>query len=123
MNSSDSVQLERLFQFLRFPSVSTDPDRKQDVAKCAEWLAAEMRVAGLEAKVHPTQGHPIVIGRNVHKPGRRTVMIYGHHDVQPVDEPARESGEAADPNIHWLTAPFEPTVKDGIIYARGSTDN
>ncbi|MGV3533747.1 MAG: M20/M25/M40 family metallo-hydrolase, partial [Chthoniobacteraceae bacterium] len=58
-----------------------------------------------------------------HKPGRRTVMIYGHYDVQPVDEPERAPGEAADGNKHWLTKPFEPTLKDGVIFARGATDN
>jgi acetylornithine deacetylase/succinyl-diaminopimelate desuccinylase-like protein len=123
MTAAESVQLDRLFQFLRFPSVSTDPDRKGDVARCADWVAAEMRVCGMDAKVYPTPGHPVVVGRNVHKPGRRTVMIYGHYDVQPVDEPEREPGQAPDANRHWLTPPFEPTVKDGVLFARGSTDN
>jgi acetylornithine deacetylase/succinyl-diaminopimelate desuccinylase-like protein len=123
MTAAESTQLERLLEFLRFPSVSTDPDRKEDVARCAEWLAAELRVTGLDAEVHPTAGHPIVLARNDHKPGRRTVMIYGHYDVQPVDEPVREEGEPADPNKHWLTPPFTPTIKDGAIFARGSTDN
>ncbi|MHA3773922.1 dipeptidase [Verrucomicrobiota bacterium sgz303538] len=123
MTAAESVQLDRLFQFLRFPSVSTDPERKGDVARCADWLASEMRVCGLTAEVHPTAGHPIVVGRNQHKPGRRTVMIYGHYDVQPVDEPARGEGEPADANKHWLTPPFEPTLKDGVLYARGATDN
>lgn len=118
-----SAQLERLLEFLRFPSVSTDPARKEQVAECAQWLAAELRVIGLSAAVHPTEGHPIVIGRNEHQPGRPTVMIYGHYDVQPVDEPVRAEGEAPDPNKHWLTPPFEPTISDGIIHARGSTDN
>ncbi|MGV3531958.1 MAG: dipeptidase [Chthoniobacteraceae bacterium] len=123
MNASETVQLERLFDFLRFPSVSTDPERKGDVAACAQWLASELRVCGLTAEVHQTPGHPIVVARNQHKPGRRTVMIYGHYDVQPVDEPERAPGEAADGNKHWLTKPFEPTLKDGVIFARGATDN
>lgn len=123
MNASENVQLERLFDFLRFPSVSTDPERKEDVASCAQWLASELRVCGLTTEVHPTPGHPIVVARNQHKPGRRTVMIYGHYDVQPVDEPERAHGEAADGNKHWLTKPFEPTLKDGVIFARGATDN
>jgi acetylornithine deacetylase/succinyl-diaminopimelate desuccinylase-like protein len=118
-----SAQLERLLEFLRFPSVSTDPERKEQVAECAHWLAAELRVIGLSAAVHPTEGHPIVIGRNEHQAGRPTVMIYGHYDVQPVDEPARAEGEAPDPNKHWLTPPFEPQISNGIIHARGSTDN
>lgn len=123
MNASESVQLERLFDFLRFPSISTDPEHKGDVAKCAEWLASELRVCGLTTEVHQTPGHPIVVARNEHKPGRRTVMIYGHYDVQPVDQPELAPGEALDGNKHWLTDPFEPTLKDGVIYARGATDN
>jgi acetylornithine deacetylase/succinyl-diaminopimelate desuccinylase-like protein len=116
-------QLERLLEFLRFPSVSTDPSRKEAVADCARWLAAELRVIGLAADVHPTDGHPVVLARNVHRPGRPTVMIYGHYDVQPVDEPPLAPGERPDPNRNWLTPPFDPQIKDGIIYARGSTDN
>ncbi len=123
MTPVESTQLERLLDFLRFPSISTDPNRKEDVARCADWLAAELNVCGLSAEVHPTAGHPIVLARNHHKPGRRTVMIYGHYDVQPVDEPARAEGEAADPNKHWLTPPFTPTLKDGVLFARGATDN
>src|SRR5687767_1226289 len=123
MTAVESTQLDRLLEFLRFPSISTDPLRKDDVARCADWLAAELRVCGLNAEVHPTGGHPVVVARNQHKPGRRTVMIYGHYDVQPVDEPERAEGEAADPNKHWLTPPFSPTVKDGVLFARGATDN
>src|SRR6476619_486790 len=97
-----SAQLERLLEFLRFPSISTDPARRDSVEECAQWLAAELRVIGLAAEVQPTAGHPIVVGRNAHEPGRPTVMIYGHYDVQPVDEPERAPGEPADPNKHWL---------------------
>src|SRR3954471_9784176 len=118
-----SVQLDRLLEFLRFPSVSTDPARKGAVADCAQWLAAELRVIGLSAEVHPTAGHPVVVGRNEHQSGRPTVMIYGHYDVQPVDEPERPKGEAADPNKHWLTPPFEPRIVNDVIFARGATDN
>ncbi len=119
----NSAQLDRLFQFLRFPSVSTDPDRKEEVAACAEWLAAELRVIGLTARVCPTDGHPVVLGRNEHRSGRRTVLIYGHYDVQPVDEPRRAPGEAPDPNRHWMSPPFEPRVTDGVLFARGAADN
>ncbi len=98
--------------FLSFPSVSTDPERAGDVARCATWLAEKLRAIGLSAEIHPTAQHPIVIARNEHRPGRRTVMIYGHYDVQPVD-----------PIELWESPPFEPRIKDGIVFARGSTDN
>ncbi len=104
--------LDDLFAFIRFPSVSTEPRHKGDVAACAEWLAAKLSSVGLTAEVHTTAGHPIVTARNEHTPGRKTVMIYGHYDVQPVD-----------PVAEWTSPPFEPVVRDGVIYARGSTDN
>lgn len=106
------AHLDDLFAFIRFPSVSTLPERKGDVAACADWVAAKLRAIGLESTVHPTAGHPIVTARNKHVAGRRTVMIYGHYDVQPVD-----------PVAEWSSPPFEPVVRDGVVYARGSTDN
>jgi acetylornithine deacetylase/succinyl-diaminopimelate desuccinylase-like protein len=108
----NQAHLDDLFTFIRFPSISTLPERKEDVAKCAQWLQAKLKSVGLSAEIHPTGGHPIVVARNKHVAGRRTVMIYGHYDVQPVD-----------PVHEWTNPPFEPTVRDGVIYARGSTDN
>jgi acetylornithine deacetylase/succinyl-diaminopimelate desuccinylase-like protein len=104
--------LDLLFEFLRFPSVSTDPRRKGAVASCAEWLRGKLSESGLKAEVHPTDGHPIVVARNEHRPGRKTVLIYGHYDVQP-----------EDPVAEWHSDPFTPVVRNDIIYARGSTDN
>ncbi len=104
--------LDDLFAFIRFPSVSTEPAHAGDVGKCAAWLGQKLSSLGLRADVHPTAGHPIVVARNEHVAGRRTVMIYGHYDVQPVD-----------PVAEWTTPPFTPTVRDGVLYARGSTDN
>jgi len=115
--------LDELFALLRFPSVSTDPARKADVARCADWIVAKLRALGLKTMLHPTAGHPIVVARNTHRPERRTVLIYGHYDVQPVDEPERAPGEPADPNKHWITPPFAPEVRDGVLYGRGSADN
>src|SRR4051812_27660102 len=112
-----SAQLERLLEFLRFPSVSTDPARKGAVADCALWLAAELRVIGLSAEVHPTAGHPVVVGRNEHQSGRPTVMIYGHYDVQPVDEPERPAGGAAGPDKHRLTPPVEARGGEDVVFA------
>ncbi|MEQ1860660.1 MAG: dipeptidase [Chthoniobacteraceae bacterium] len=106
------AHLDLLFDFLRFPSVSTDPARNSATAACAQWLAERLTDFGLAAQVHPTAGHPVVVARNEHRAGRRTVLIYGHYDVQP-----------EDPVSEWKSAPFEPVVRDGVTYARGATDN
>src|SRR5215203_3346391 len=104
--------LEDYYTFLRFPSVSTDEDYSEKVAECAHWLVEKLTAAGLEAKLMPTPGHPVVWAKNKHKPGRKTVMIYGHYDVQP-----------PDPLELWDSPPFEPVLKDGYVFARGATDN
>lgn len=105
-------ELEDLFAFLRFPSVSTDSRHTADTRACAEWLIAKLSGMGLAAELHETKRHPIVIARNAHVEGRPTVMIYGHYDVQPVD-----------PLNLWDSPPFEPEIRDGRIWARGATDN
>lgn len=104
--------LESLFEFLRFPSISTDSRHRGDVRACAEWLRTRLDSMGLAAVVHETPGHPVVIARNAHQSGRPTVLVYGHYDVQPVD-----------PLELWNTPPFEPVIHDGRIWGRGSTDN
>ncbi|MDR1145461.1 MAG: dipeptidase [Verrucomicrobiales bacterium] len=105
--------LDDLFALLRIPSVSTDPARRDDLRRCAAWLAAKFTALGLTAEVHQTPGHPIVSARNRRVAGRRTVLIYGHYDVQP-----------ADPLALWRSDPFAPTLSDsGVITARGATDN
>ncbi len=104
--------LNELFEFLRIPSVSTDPERSQDVADAAAYVAGALDRAGLEATVEPTAGHGIVVARSPEVPGAPTVLIYGHYDVQP-----------AEPLDLWETPPFEPTVIDGDIRARGATDD
>lgn len=109
MNDTD---LSLLLDFLRFPSVSTDPSRKDAVAECARWLSGQLSEAGLDSAVIPTAGHPVVLARNAHVPGKKTVLVYGHYDVQP-----------EDPVAEWEHPPFEPRVRNGIISARGSTDN
>lgn len=105
-------RLAEYLQFLRFPSISTDPERKTDVAACAQWLERKLTGMGLQTRVVPTAGHPIVLAKNEHKPGRRTVMIYGHYDVQPVD-----------PVDLWTSPPFEPRIENDIVFARGAADN
>jgi acetylornithine deacetylase/succinyl-diaminopimelate desuccinylase-like protein len=109
---SDNNNLHDLLAFLRFPSISTNPDNEGDLRACAGWLANHLSSIGLHSEVVPTGGHPVVMARSELKAGRKTVLIYGHYDVQPVD-----------PLHQWKTAPFEPHVHDGIIYARGATDN
>src|SRR5687767_4574726 len=112
MGFMNDSHLAKLLEFLRFPSVSTSPAHRADMRACAEWLAAELRAIGLVVQLTPTAGHPVVVARNPHPAGRPTVMIYGHYDVQPVD-----------PLELWTTPPFEPRVEDGVIFARGATDN
>jgi acetylornithine deacetylase/succinyl-diaminopimelate desuccinylase-like protein len=104
--------LEDLYSFLRFPSVSTDDQFAPKVRDCAQWLSQKLSGTGLESKVVPTAGHPVVWAHNKHREGRRTVLIYGHYDVQP-----------PDPLELWDSPPFEPVLKDGYVFARGSTDN
>src|SRR5437870_3411687 len=104
--------LEEFNSFLRFPSVSTDDQYKQKLEECARWLVEKLTSIGLEAQLVPTRGHPIVWARNKHQPGRRTVLIYGHYDVQP-----------PDPLELWDSPPFEPVLKNGYVFARGATDN
>lgn len=109
---SQDPHVAELLTLLRFASISTDPAHKEQTRACADWIAAKLNGMGLKAEIHPTPGHPVVVARNEHQAGRRTVMIYGHYDVQPVD-----------PLNLWDSPPFDPQIKDGVIYARGSTDN
>src|SRR5438128_2723666 len=104
--------LEDYYSFLRFPSVSTDAGYAEKVTECAHWVVQKLTGIGLEAKLVPTPGHPVVWAKNKHQPGRPTVMIYGHYDVQP-----------PDPLELWESPPFEPVLKDGYVFARGATDN
>ena len=104
--------LEDFYSFLRFPSVSTDEKFAGKVRDCAEWLSKKLEVVGLESKLVPTAGHPVVWARNKHRSDRPTVLIYGHYDVQP-----------PDPLELWDSPPFEPVLKNGYVFARGATDN
>jgi acetylornithine deacetylase/succinyl-diaminopimelate desuccinylase-like protein len=104
--------LEDYYSFLRFPSVSTDDRYKEKLEQCADWLVKKLTSIGLETQLVPTKGHPIVWARNKHQAGRRTVLIYGHYDVQP-----------PDPLDLWDSPPFEPVLRNGYVFARGATDN
>jgi acetylornithine deacetylase/succinyl-diaminopimelate desuccinylase-like protein len=104
---------DELFELLRIPSVSARSEHNADTARAAEWVAQSMRDAGLRATVYPTAGHPVVVGEwRGAGPGAPTILAYGHYDVQP-----------AEPIELWDSPPFEPTVRDGRIYARGSVDD
>ncbi len=104
--------LKELFTFLSFPSVSTDSKHRHDVRDCADWIVRKLSAMQLTTELHETPGHPIVIARNKHQADRKTVLIYGHYDVQP-----------ADPLELWNSPPFSPEIRDGRIWARGATDN
>lgn len=104
--------LEDFYSFLRFPSVSTDENYSDKLTECAHWLVEKLNSIGLKAELVPTPGHPVVWARNQHREGRRTVLIYGHYDVQP-----------PDPLELWDSPPFEPVLKNGYVFARGATDN
>lgn len=104
---------EELFSLLRIPSVSSDPAAKADMYKCAERLSQLLLEAGAdEAGVYETAGHPVVFGSKTVDPAAKTVLIYGHYDVQPVD-----------PIELWKSDPFEPEIHDGAIWGRGANDD
>lgn len=105
--------LEELFTLLRFPSISADSKYKEDIVKTANFVADKLKEAGADqVEVCPTAGNPIVYGEKIVDPSLPTVLVYGHYDVQP-----------ADPLELWDTPPFEPTIRDGKIYARGAADD
>ncbi len=107
-----SAALDDLLTCLRFPSVSTDSRHNADTRACADWLVAKLTSMGLTTALHETPGHPVIVAKNKHIAGRRTVLLYGHYDVQP-----------AEPYAEWKSPPFEPTIRDGVIFCRGATDN
>ncbi|HEY0900099.1 MAG TPA: dipeptidase, partial [Sphingobacteriaceae bacterium] len=105
--------LDELFALLRFPSVSADPKYKSDVLATADYVAEQLRTAGADkVEVCQTAGYPIVYGEKIIDAALPTVLVYGHYDVQP-----------PDPLELWHTPPFEPTIRDGKIFARGACDD
>lgn len=108
--AGDAVQ--DLCDFLRIPSISTQSQHTGDVQASAQWVLNWLTQAGLKAELWPTAGHPAVYVEWLGAPGKPTVLLYGHHDVQPTGELAK-----------WTSPPFEPTIRNGVIYARGSADD
>jgi acetylornithine deacetylase/succinyl-diaminopimelate desuccinylase-like protein len=116
LDRSYDEAVQRLCDLLKIPSVSTDPAYAAHVAEAAQWVADHLKASGLTADVCRTDGHPVVLARttddDVEDPDAPRVLFYGHYDVQP-----------PDPLEKWTTGPFEPTVRDGAIYARGASDD
>src|SRR5919204_3605321 len=105
--------LNELKDLLRIPSVSTLEEHKDDVRRAAEFVAAELERIGFEhVEVISTRGHPLVYADWLHASGKPTALCYAHYDVQP-----------PDPLEEWISPPFEPTVREGRLYARGVGDN
>lgn len=104
--------LEQLQEFLRIPSISSQSDHAEDVKRAAGFVADELRGLGLAVEVIDLGGHPLVFAQTEIRPDRKTLLFYGHYDVQPVD-----------PLELWDNPPFDPVVKDGVVYARGSSDD
>lgn len=105
--------LDELKQWLTIPSISALSAHKEDMLSAANWLLDTLKRAGLEnIELHPTAGHPVIYADYLHAPGKPTILVYGHYDVQPVD-----------PLNLWTTPPFEPEIRDGKLYARGATDD
>jgi acetylornithine deacetylase/succinyl-diaminopimelate desuccinylase-like protein len=113
LDATRAAQLDDLKELLRIPSISTLPERADDLRRCAEALADRLRAIGMTTvEVVPTAGHPIVYAEWLGAPGKPTALLYGHYDVQPVD-----------PLELWSSPPFEPTERDGRLYARGAADD
>ena len=105
--------INELKDFLRIPSISTLAENKKDINDCASFVMEKLKQAGMSrVDIFQSEGHPIVYGEWLGAPGKPTILVYGHYDVQPVD-----------PIDLWESPPFEPTIKDGKIYARGATDD
>ena len=105
--------LSELLELLRIPSVSARSEHKEDMNRCAEAVKQRLLEAGADSvTIYPTAGHPVVYGEKIMDASKPTILVYGHYDVQP-----------ADPLELWNSGPFEPVIKDGKIYARGSCDD
>jgi len=113
IDSKRDEHLNELKELLRIPSVSTKSEHKPDIERAARWVADKLRAAGLEnIEIVPTKMHPVVYGESLRAPGKPTVLFYGHYDVQP-----------AEPLDLWTTPAFEPDVRNGNIYGRGTADD
>jgi succinyl-diaminopimelate desuccinylase len=104
--------VDDLAELLRIASVSADSRHAGDVRRAAQWMVSQFQRLGLSTEMIETAGHPLVVAESPPVPGAPVALVYGHYDVQP-----------PDPLDQWITPPFEPTVRDGNVYARGATDD
>ncbi len=112
-NKRKEAALQEFFQFLSFPSVSADPQYTPDVQACAQWLSNTLASLGFHTELWPTDNHPILFASSLEAgPNKPTLLLYNHYDVQP-----------ADPLDQWTTPPFQPSLRNGNVYARGAQDN
>src|SRR5687768_12085762 len=113
INVNRDRYVEELKQYLAIPSISALPEHTADTRRAAEWTADALRSAGMQnVRLIDTPGNPVVYGDWLGAPGKPTILLYGHFDVQPVD-----------PVELWTSPPFAPTIRDGRVYARGASDN
>lgn len=113
INDNKERFINELFDLLRIPSISAQSEHKEDMIRCAEHLAVALMNAGADrAEVMPTAGNPVVFAEKIISPSAKTVLVYGHYDVMPVD-----------PREEWRTEPFEPQIKDNRIWGRGADDD
>ena len=113
IKSNINSYVNELLDYIRIPSISTLESHKNEMQRCAEFISNKIKNAGMNrVEIFQTEGHPIVYGEWLEAPGKPTVLIYGHYDVQPVD-----------PLELWNNPPFEPVIKDGKIWARGANDD
>jgi len=113
IKENETRYIDELKSFLRLPSISALPENNKDMQTTAVFVADKLKSAGLsKVTVYQTEGHPIVYGEWLGAPGKPTILVYGHYDVQPID-----------PIELWDSAPFEPVIKDNKIFARGATDD
>lgn len=112
IQANRSLFIDELVELVRIPSISAQSAHRADCERAAEFVKDQFAELGFEVSIHPTPGNPVVLAKHHHAPGKPTILIYGHYDVQP-----------EDPVELWDTPPFEPNIRDGNLYARGATDD
>ena len=112
LDENHQKHVDQLCDFLRIPSVSSLSEHNEDVKRAAAFVAGELDSLGLKVETIDLGGHPLVYAESELRPDRRTLLFYGHYDVQPVD-----------PVELWTHPPFEPVIEDGVLYARGASDD